>query len=110
MIIFITREVLPDKEVLSNQFKFLTPEDIHDIYEWIEEEKEFCIPNGNNSSSTTIQQVYKYSGVIITNDYLSEFRTWPYHYDRHIFQEEYTSVYNILRIYKPPAKKALKNN
>lgn len=69
------------------------------------EKKDSCIQHGNNSTPCTIQQVYKYSGVIITNDYVSEFRTWAYLYDSLMFQEEYASEIRILMIYKPQHKK-----
>lgn len=105
MIIFIRREIFPDKEALKKQFRFLTSKDIKNIYTWMEEKKESCIQHGNNSTSCTIQQVYKYSGIIITNDYPSEFRTWAYAYDRYMFQEEYASVYNNLMIYEPQFNK-----
>jgi hypothetical protein len=101
---FIRREVLPDKEILKQQFKFLTSKDIDSIYNWMEQKKS-CIQYGNNSTSCTIQQVYKYSGVIITNDHVSEFRTWAYIYDRYMFQEEYASERKTLIIYEPHHKK-----
>jgi len=104
-MIFIRREVLPDKETLKKQFKFLTSKDLDYIYTWIEQKKDSCIQNGNSSTSCTTQQVYKYSGVIITNDYLSEYRTWAYEYDSLMFQEEYASEIRILMIYKPQHKK-----
>ncbi len=105
MMIFIRRDVLPDKEVLKQQFKFLKSKDIDSIYTWMEQKKESCIQHGNNSTSCTTQQVYKYSGVIITNDYLSEYRTYAYEYGSDMFKEEYASETRTLRVYELQNKK-----
>jgi hypothetical protein len=91
MIIFIERDAVPNKKTLEQQFKFLKSKDLDDIYRWMKEKRELCVQNGSNSTNCAIQQVYKYSGVIITNDHLSEFRTWAYGYDSLIFKEEYAS-------------------
>lgn len=104
-MIFIRRDVFPDKEHLKQQFKFLTSKDLDNIYNWIEQKKDSCIYHGNNSIHCTIQQVYKYSGVIITNDYLSEYRTWAYVYNRYMFQEEYASEITTLIVYELQFKK-----
>jgi hypothetical protein len=109
MIIFVRREVLPDKEVLKQQFTFLTSEDLDDIYRWMQEKRELCVQHGNNSTNCAIQQVYKYFGVIITNDHPSEFRTWAYEYDSTLFEEEYASERKILIIYESYHRNCITN-